>query len=161
MKLKKEILHFLKTSKCSLAKMIAKKKLESCEESLVNIVNESNAKKIKEYIRDVEDDDGGFSQVKLWKLKQTLFNKEENIPTAKRDKEGNLITSASALKNLYTDVYFERLSEKNMKPEYKDIEEMKKQLWNFRKEMIVNKQSEDWSKQDLAEAIKKLKNKKF
>ena len=69
--------------------------------------------------------------------------KEENIPTAKRDKEGNLITSASALKNLYTDVYFERLSEKNMKPEYKDIEEMKKQLWNFRKEMIVNKQSED------------------
>ena len=100
MKLKKDIQLFLRTTNCKISMIIAKKRLEICEENLINLTAESNSKKINDYIKEVEDDSGGFSQLRLWKLKAKLFNKAEEVSTAKKDAEGNLVTAPSSLKDL-------------------------------------------------------------
>ena len=115
---------------------------------------------VKEYINEVENEQGNFSQIKLWKLKQKLCPKPSDPPMAKKDREGNLITSPDLLKNLYLQTYQDRLRNRDMKEELMDVFFLKEELWISRMEELRKLKSVPWSKSQLRKALKSLKKNK-
>ena len=91
MKLKKQLLLFLKTNQCKLAKIIATIRIEKCNDILAQCSADENVNKIKNHVTEVEGDKGKLSQLKLWKLKSKLFDTPNSQPTAKKDSHGNLV----------------------------------------------------------------------
>ena len=94
----------------------------------------------------------------MWKVKKTLFPRAKDPPTAKKDDFGNLITAPSALKTLYLSTYQKRLEHRKMDERYKDIRQLKNELWELRFESLKGKPSNPWTIEDLEKATKSLKN---
>ena len=159
-KQKTELEAFVKNCNCPIRKKIAEAKLEEVEKVLNDKCSLKNAEMVKEYIKDVETDEGNFSQLKLWKLKQKLCPKSCDPPMAKKDEEGNLITSPELLKSLYLKTYQERLKNRDMKEELKDIFFLKEELWSSRMEELKSNKSTPWSESELRKALKSLKKNK-
>ena len=118
------------------------------------------ASKIKNMITDVENEDGTFSQLKLWKLKQKVCPRPVDPPMAKIDGEGNLITAPSQLKKLYSFTYNHRLRNRKMKAELEDVYKMKMTLWFSRMIELTRSKTNDWSSCELKTVLKSLKNNK-
>ena len=79
---------------------------------------------------------------------------------AKKDREGNLITSPDLLKNLYLQTYQNRLRNRDMKEELMDAFFLKEELWISRMEELRNLKSVPWSKSQLRKALKSLRKNK-
>ena len=58
---------------------------------------ESNYLKIKEKLKHIESDEGGFNMGKLWKLRKNLCPFQTDPKTAMLDPHGNIITSGKNL----------------------------------------------------------------
>ena len=159
-KLKSEINTFLKSCEYPAIKEVAQKKLEEVEEYLNKWYYEKNFDTAKEYIDGVKNDRGEFSQLKLWKLKQKLCPKPCDPPMAKKDKEGNIITSPGLLKKLYLETYKERLRNRDMKEELMEVYFLKEELWQSRMIELNANKTEPWSIQETRKAIKSLKKNK-
>ena len=65
-----------------------------------------------------------ISRYNLYKLNLKISGN----PSAKKDKSGNLITSSPALIQLYKETYIDRLSHKDIQPEYSFLKEIKEDL---------------------------------
>ena len=94
------IKYFLKSNKCKIGQTIATKFLESIEKELIEISAANNAKFVKESLDTIQTSQGTFDQLGFWKLKQKLIPMAQDPPMAKHDKNGNIITSPAALKNI-------------------------------------------------------------
>ena len=159
-KLSSELQSFLKSCKCITSRKVAEEKLKEVELFLNERCYKKNAEITKEFIKAAENERGDFSQLKLWKLKQKLYPRACDPPMAKRDTEGNLITSPESLKNLYLKTYQERLKNRNMKPTLLDIYYLKTELWRSRLQELKMKKTIPWTKEQLRTAIKSLKKNK-
>ena len=85
---------------------------------------------ISEFLTDPND---GVNQAKMWKVKQNLIPKNcQEPPTAKRDKNGNLLRGKNQIKNILVDTYKERLSPNEMEQSVSEIEELKETLYKLR-----------------------------
>ena len=80
---------------------------------------------VKEEVEIVHSDEGGFNSGHLWRLKNKLRKKVNNVLTAMLDEEGNLVTTSEGLKKLTTGHFKKVLENRPMKPE---LEEYKKKL---------------------------------
>ena len=156
-KLKTELKRFIKNCSCPIEKDIATKRLEEVEEYLNQHCSKKNAETVKEYIRGVENDDGKFLQLKLWKLKNKLCPNNCDPPMAKKDGNGHLVTSPEILKSLYLETYQNRLRNRDMKDELMDVFFLKEELWKSRLEELKNLKTPPWTKSDLRRALKSLK----
>ena len=160
MKLMREIKMFLKTNKCRIANIIARRKLQECESGICEEVAERNASKIKSNVEELGKDDGNACQSKFWKLKKKLTNEVSEPPVAKKDDKGNIITAPSSLKNLYTEVYTKRLSKRTCLEKYESLIDLKERLWEIRLDLVSERKTTDWNAKQLDNAIKMLKNNK-
>ena len=79
---------------------------------------------------------------------------------AKRDFEGNILTSPEALKSLYIETYANRLKHREIKSEFADIFHLKTQLWNTRMELLSHKHTPEWNLKQLEQVLSNLKNNK-
>ena len=69
----------------------------------------------------------------MWKiLKRKVPKNAPSVPVGKKDKSGNLITNIEGLKSLYLKTYINRMRDRPIKDEYKDIKEMKEELFDIR-----------------------------
>ena len=96
----------------------------------------------------------GFNSGHLWRLKNKLRKKINNVPTAMEDKEGNLVTTSEGLKKLTMDHFKKVLENRPIKPE---LEEYKKERENlYEKRMILAGQNKtpDWTSDDVKFVIK-------
>ena len=93
----------------------------------------------------------------MWKVKSKLFPRPSDPPMAKKDPYGNIITSQEALKKLYLDTYIQRLEHREMKDEFKEIFQLKSQLWKERLKLVKTNISTDWKMEELDCVIKKMK----
>ena len=73
---------------------------------------QKNAELIYEHFLNLDDGEG-FSLPKMWGLKQKICSKTSDVPTAMKDKAGNLISNKNCLKNVCKETYMERLSHKS------------------------------------------------
>ena len=78
----------------------------------------------------------------------------------KKDRKGNLITNHQGLKNLYLQMYINRLRNRPIKPIFEDMKKKKNELFKIRLDISEAKKSEPWEMKHLEEAIKHLKNDK-
>ena len=160
MDLKTKLKTFLLNNKCKVAQEVAKKKLNEIEEILIEQMANKNATIVKEHLEQIEDTNGGFSNIGFWKLKQKLHPAAVDPPLAKKDKAGNLVTSPEAIKNLYIEEYISRLKNRDMKPELLDLYFLKTELWMSRLNYLKNVKSAPWKIENLEKVLKGLKNNK-
>ena len=96
----------------------------------------------------------------MWGLKKKLNLNSNDVPSAKKDKSGNLITTKNGLLALYKSTYMDRLSHKPILPEYEQLKVLKENLFELRYEMSKEMKSEDWSVEQVEKICKSLKNNK-
>ena len=101
----------------------------------------------------------GFNPIKTLSLKKKLIPKN-NIepPTAKCDRNGNLVTSKVELEKLYLQTYIDRLTPNPIKHELEELFILKSILFDIRIEQSKSEVTNDWSMDDLEKVLKTLKN---
>ena len=93
-------------------------------------------------------------------MKKKLGFKCNDVPTAKQDKCGNLVTNKSGLLKLYQDTYIERLTPKRPLDEQKEGLSLKVNLYNKRKSISSKCTFRPWETEQLLKICKTLKNSK-
>ena len=72
---------------------------------------------------------------------------------AKRDSQGNLITSSENLKSLYLETYRNRLQHRKINSKFEDLEHLKNELWKQRLLNLKGKVTEPWTLSNLEKAL--------
>ena len=155
-----ELKNSLSTTNCRLAACIVENKIKHIQNEIYELCAENNAAKINKIIKGSSTTDGNFSQISYWKLKKSILPKEIDPPTAKKDAQGNLITSSRALKKLYLDTYINRLSPNPEEIEMEELNSLKEQLWIYRQKQLKQKKSRPWTMEELEKALSDLKSNK-
>ena len=135
-------------------------KIDVIENKIADICALKNREKIKEHYQTVTDCSGNFNIPKMWGLKKKLNLSSKDVPSAKKDKAGNLITTQNGLLALYKNTYMERLSHKEIRPEYETLKILKENLFQLRYQLSSQRISEDWSVEEIEKICKSLKNSK-
>ena len=117
--------------------------IDQLDIKIADICALKNMKIIKDHYESVTLGDGSFNIPKMWGLKKKLSLKSSEGPSAKKDKSGNLITSKNGLLALYKNTYIDRLSHKNIRPEYEHLKSMKETLFELRYELASGDKSEN------------------
>ena len=107
------------------------------------------------------ENDGTANINGMWALKKKVFPKNPpNLPVAKMDVDGRLITSHAELKKLYLDTFVHRLRPRPIREEYFDIFQKKEELFELRIKMSKLNKSPPWNKKQLLKVLSSLKNNK-
>ena len=125
LKRQSELKTYLITNDCQTTR----NKLNDIENEISNLTSARNISLVNEYIQNLENSDGNFSQIGMWKLKSKLMPREMDPPMGKFDEKGNLITAPNALKTLYLDHYVKRLQHRIIKGDYTENYDKKVALW--------------------------------
>jgi hypothetical protein len=139
------------------------KMVENIEDMIIDKTEQKYAKEIFEAIGHITGEDGELNNNGVWKQIQIINpnkKKRQQIPTAMKDKKGNLITNQEALKKLALDDIKERLRKRPIHPELKKLEIQKKRLAKMRLKIAQKKKTPPWSLLQMEEAIQSMKNKK-
>ena len=75
---------------------------------------------VKEEVKNIESDEGGFNSGHLWNLTRKLRPKLNNKPTAMLNQEGKLVTSHKELKDTAMEHFKKILENRPIKAELKD-----------------------------------------
>ena len=97
----------------------------------------------------------------MWKLKQKIIPKRNEVPTAKKNTNGQLVTNPKELKELYFQTYKERLSHRSIRPGLEFLEFLKGLLFQLRLFLSKKNQSNPWTKDEFLEVLKSLKGGKY
>ena len=138
----------------------SKIELIKIENELAERCAEDNYKKIKDALKDIECDEGGFHPGKLWKLKKKLCPYKTNTPTAMKDPNGNLITGENNLNKHTIDHYKNVLRNREMNPDMIQMQKDKEELCEKRIHEAQTNKSEPWTAANLEEVLKYLKKDK-
>ena len=138
----------------------ARAELEKVENFLIENCATRNANIIKDHLQSMENLEGNFCQLNLWKLKKKVCPPKIDPPMGKKDETGMLVTAPNLLKQLYLRTYQKRLEQRPMKPELVDIFFLKEELWSRRLEELRIKKTAPWNLSELKIALKSLKNNK-
>ena len=103
---------------------------DNLDNEIAQISSERNAKIIREHYSNLKDL-GVFSVPKLWSLKKKLHLNSCDVPVAKKDNFGNLITNRPVLLTLYEDEYKNRLADKPPMLGYENSQAYKDYLFKF------------------------------
>ena len=122
-----------------LGKQDIENKIASIDDQIVKLTAEKNAAVIRENLDKIDNIDGQFSQLSMWKLKSLLCPKLIDSQTAKKDKTGKLVTAPTMLKKLYLNTYKNRLKNRDMKEEILDLYSYKMKLWKLTLETLQKK----------------------
>ena len=158
LELKTKLQVFANSAKSPLSKQLVESKIGKLEQTILELTSLKNAEVIKEQISHLRTLEGSFSQNGMWKVKSRLCPRKNDPPMAKKDKDGNLITSQEALKKLYINTYVNRLKHREIKTEYQEIFEIKNLLWNERFDVLKRNLSSPWTLKDIEIVSKTLKN---
>ena len=117
-----------------------KNQLEEIENRICNMSSSKNAEIIRKHYANLSED-GCFNLPKMWALRRKLNIKGSENPSAKKDKSGNLITTKSALLQLYKSTYIDRLSHKDIhiQPKFSQLKDMKEYLFEIRYEIAQSR----------------------
>ena len=139
-------------------KTIIEQKIEDIERYLAMNISDRNAKKISEQFTNMTLGEGSFSQIGFWRVKNKICSKNGDPPMAKRDSQGNLVTSPENLRALYLETYQQRLRKRKINTNFEDLMIMKNELWKYRLAYLKGKVTNPWTLASLEKAHKSLKN---
>ena len=141
---------------------ILKNKLNEIDLDLTLTVAEENKKQVYDNFEKISNTDGTTNNNGIWALKRKLFPKNtENIPIAKKDFNGRLISTQKELICLYLDTYRHRLRHRPIKNEFKYLKVLKEELFDKRLRIAKKRKSEPWDLKQLKQVLKNLKTGKY
>ena len=138
----------------------SKEDLKAVEEELADKCAEANFVKIREEIKDISCDEGGFNAGKFWKLKKKLNPRAQDPPTAMLDEDGNLVTSAKGVENISIKHYSKVLENRPMADKHNELQNAKERLCEERVKSAKTNKTAPWTKEELNIVLKFLKKKK-
>ena len=83
MTLREKLARFIKTAKCKLAIILAKRSLDEIEGDFSVHCSEKNVEKIKNYMGEMCNIEGGFSSSGMWNIMKRIYPKARDPPMAK------------------------------------------------------------------------------
>ena len=138
----------------------SKDKISEIEKKLADQMAEDLFKIVKEEVKNIESDEGGFNSGHLWKLKRKLRPQHIDNPTAMLNKDGKLVTSKEELKETAL-LHFEKVQENRpVKAELEEYKEEREKLCEDRINSAKRNITPDWEEKDVKYVIKNLKKKK-
>ena len=139
------------------------KDIEILENKIIEKTEESFAKRIKEALGNFTGEDGGINHYGMWKEMEKVNpnrKKQPQIPTALKDKKGNLITNQETIKEFALTAIVQRLRKRPIHPELTNMEKMKLKLSKIRLKKARNRKTPNWNMKEMNKAIQSMKNKK-
>ena len=130
--------------------------IDNIENLIQEEVSNSNREKVMKYINKSQKESGVLDHAKFWKLKQRLIPIDSDVPTAKFDEHGKLISDHEKLKKLYLQTYQKRLRHVKQYPQHQEIFSLKTKLWKMRLNILKTNISEDWTLKEVKRAIDSL-----
>ena len=133
------------------------KKIDAIEERLIELTAKKNRDKVVENFKSLDGSKDSFTSG-VWQIKKKIFPKHKpELPAAKLDINGKLITSHTELKKLYLDTFTHRLRERPIKKGFEEIQKLKEELCEKRLKISKHNKSVDWEMKDLEKALTRLK----
>ena len=134
------------------------KLIEKLELDMAEKYSEDMASKIREEIKGVNCEDGGWNPQNLWKLRSKLTPRPMDPPTAMENAEGVLLTDPEEIQKESLK-YFETLfKDIPMDNDYVDIQESRESLCKLRLKQCAEIKTSPWTLIDLEIVLKHLKN---
>ena len=131
------------------------------DETIAKLESKMHYDLIRENFEKFKDDPEKVNIQEIWKTMSKLWPKcGINVPTAKINHVGKMVSAPSELKALLAKEYRERLRKRPLRPDLKDIENRKQKLFEMKLSLAESKQSSDWTMDQLEVALKDLKNNK-
>ena len=135
-------------------------KLSLLEDDISSYAANKNTKRITKHIEEISNSGGRLDITKMWKMRKKLCPKSIEVPSAKFNEKGILVTKKCELKTLYKNTYIDRLSHCDILPEYETIFVLKNYLFDLRMKVTGKVKSPDWTINQLVKVLKSLKNNK-
>ena len=134
--------------------------LQKVEDKISEDCETKQYEKITSQLQSITNDNGTTNTTGVWRLRQKMFPKPTEHLTAKRDKEGNLVTNPEALKEIYIDGYVERLQHRKIIPELLQLKTLREELFHQRLALSRENKSPKWTMDDLDQVLRHLKERK-
>ena len=114
--------------------------------------------KIREELKGINAEDGGWNSGHLWKLRKKISPKPADPPTAMENQDGVLLTDPTELQKESLK-YYERLFEDiPIDNDYTNIQIWKEKLCKIRLKMCAQVKTDPWTLGDVEIVLKGLKN---
>ena len=138
-----------------------KLRISHIEEGIADKISEEYLDEIVDTLRKIGGDNqylNGSGRNKIWELLKKNFPKFKSaVPVGKKDKSGKIVTNHENLKKLYLNTYKHRLRSRPIKEDFKNIKEHKDELFKLRMKLASSSKSEPWSRGQLEQVLKQLK----
>ena len=151
----------LKQAENGVARESLEKQIVDVENQLSEAVSKENFERINENFKLLSNGQGSFNPVGVWKAKQRVFPKHAKpLPVAKSDRNGRIVSNPEELNQLYVDTYKHRLRHRPIRPELKQLESLKMELFYKRLKLVKLQESNPWDLESLRSVLKSLKKNK-
>ena len=138
-----------------------KEKIEQLDIEISEIEALENRNKIIKNFKAYSDNPESVNLQQMWKQHKKLWPKcSNNLPTAKKNHKGKLVSNPGALKKLLAREYKDRLRRRPVKIDFEDMRKRRKEILDLKLTLAARNKSRDWTIADLDEALKNLKNNK-
>ena len=138
----------------------SKKELEDVEAKLIEKMSEDLYNIVKEEVKKINSENGGFNSGHLWKLKKKLIGKPNNPPTAIVDENGKLATTKQEIEKVSLKHFTKVLENRTIKEGLDNHQKEREKLCELRIEQARKNITPDWEIKDVKFVIKNLKKKK-
>ena len=113
--------------------------------------------KIEKEAAKIDTETGGFNSGSMWKLKKEMFPQSRDPPNAMLDRNGVLQTDEDSIKQASIETYKYRLRNREIKPELKELQKLKEDLFRERIKQSKQNKTPDWTMSDLNIVLNHLK----
>ena len=132
------------------------KELEKLEDYLADKYSESMFKKIKEELKVMNGDEGGYNPGHLWKLRKKLSLQQFDPPTTMQDTKGKILWDDKDIINEAVRHFKTVFASKPTDSELKDHEDQIERLCKRRLQEALTNKTPEWTLDDVKNAIKSL-----
>ena len=147
------------SSATEMSKPVLELEAAMYEKKIAEAHGEKCKRTIKEQTKDLKLDEA-FNPNAAWKLKKKLFPKSTDPPFAIYNKDKELVTNTKEILGLMKEEFTHRLRNREINPEFKELQEIKEYLCKLRLEITRRSEFVPWKMSDLVTAVNKLKNNK-
>ena len=113
--------------------------------------------KVHEHLNEITNPDGRVNTTGVWKLRKKICPKPQEQLSAKKDRNGVLVTDPEKIKDLYLEAYVDRLKHRQILPELQELKVLREQLFEQRLEECKKNKSQPWTMDQLERVLGKLK----
>ena len=138
----------------------SKAELKKVEQDLDEKYAEKMCDTIKNELRNIEIEDGGWNSGQLWKLKKKISPRPMDPPTAMKNDEGVLLTNPDEITKEAVKYYEKLFEDQPMNENYKQVQIQKEELCSKRLVLAAKNKTDPWDLEDVEFVMNNLKSNK-